>query len=97
MAYEDFKYLPKRTITDKISCDKAFNISKSPKYDGYQRWLGSVVDKFFDKNSSNTNKWTVNNSNVVSELHKPLIKKFKKQKLHSPFMGNMCGADLADM
>ena len=104
MAYEDFKYLPKRTIADKISCDKAFNIAKNPKNDGCQRGLGSMVYKFFDKNSSNTNKGTGINSDVVSEseelaneLHKPLIKKFKKRKLHSPFMGNMCGADLPDM
>ena len=32
--------------------DKAFNIAKSPKYDGYQRGLASMVYKFFDKKSS---------------------------------------------
>ena len=39
MAYEDFKYLPKRTIAHKISRDKAFNIAKNPKNDGCQRGL----------------------------------------------------------
>ena len=29
--------------------DKAFNIAKNPKYDGYQRGLASMVYKCFDK------------------------------------------------
>ena len=37
MAYGDFKDLTKRTVADKILRDKTFNISKNPKYDGYQR------------------------------------------------------------
>ena len=32
--------------------DKAFNIAKNPKYDGYQRGLASMVYKFFDKKSA---------------------------------------------
>ena len=32
--------------------DKAFNIAKNPKYDGYQRGLPSVVSKFFDEETS---------------------------------------------
>ena len=36
MAYEDAKNLPRRTAADKVLCDKAFNIAKNPKYDGYQ-------------------------------------------------------------
>ena len=49
MAYGDFKDLNKRTADDKVLRDKAFNISKNPKYDGYQHGLASVVYKFFDK------------------------------------------------
>ena len=49
MAYGDFKYLKKRTAADKCLRDKAFNIAKNPKYDGYQRGLASMVYKFFDK------------------------------------------------
>ena len=33
----------------KILRDKAFNIAKDPKYDGYQRGLASMVYKCFDK------------------------------------------------
>ena len=51
MAYRDFKDLNRRTFADKVLCDKAFNIAKDPKYDGYQRGLASMVYKFFDKKS----------------------------------------------
>ena len=37
MAYRDFKDLPRRTASDKILRDKACNIVKNLKYDGYQR------------------------------------------------------------
>ena len=50
MAYGDFKNLAKRTASDKALRDKAFNIAKNLKYDGYQRGLAPMVYKFFDKN-----------------------------------------------
>ena len=49
MAYGGFKDLAKRTASDKVLRDKAFNIAKNLKYDGYQRGLASMVYKFFDK------------------------------------------------
>ena len=51
MAYGDFKDLSRRTASDKILSDKAFNVAKNPKCDGYQRGLASMVYKFFDKKS----------------------------------------------
>ena len=48
IAYGDFKNLNRRTFADKILPDKAFNIAKNPKYDGYQGGLASLVYKFFD-------------------------------------------------
>ena len=39
-----------RTSSDKVLGDKAFNIAKNPKYDGYQRGLPSMIYKFFAKN-----------------------------------------------
>ena len=47
MVYGDFKDLTKRTTSDKILHDKAFNIAKNPKCDGYQRDLVSMVFNFF--------------------------------------------------
>ena len=34
MVYEDFKDLKRRTASDKVLRDKAFNIAKNSKYDG---------------------------------------------------------------
>ena len=39
MVLGDFNDLARRTASDKIFDDEAFNIAKSPKYDGYQRGL----------------------------------------------------------
>ena len=36
-AYSDRKDLIKRTVADKILKNKAFDMAKDPKYDGYQR------------------------------------------------------------
>ena len=43
MPQGDFRYLAKRTASDKVLRDKAFNIAKNPKYDGYQRGLASMI------------------------------------------------------
>ena len=37
VSYGDFKDLARRTASDKVLRDKAFNIAKNRKYDGYQR------------------------------------------------------------
>ena len=49
MAYGDFKDLKRRTASDNILKDKAFDIAKNPKYGGYQRGLASMVYKFLGK------------------------------------------------
>ena len=47
MAHGNFKDLAKRTAFNKVLRDKAFDISKNPKYHGYQRCLVSMVYKFY--------------------------------------------------
>ena len=49
-AYGDLKDLTRRTASDKIFCDKALNIAKNSKYDGYQAGLAPMVFKFLVKN-----------------------------------------------
>ena len=39
MAYRDYKDLNRRTAADKVSCDKAFNVAKNSKHDGYERGI----------------------------------------------------------
>ena len=110
-AYTDNKDLLNRTRADKILGDKAYAIASNPQYDGYQRDLASMVYKFFDSKVASPDKKTVGsgttkssslervneNIKLANELHKPIIKKFNKRKVHSSFKDNIWGADLADM
>ena len=75
MAYGDFKDITRRTAFDKILRDKAFNIAKNPKHDGYQRGLAFMVYKFFDKDSG-VNIPLEFNEQLAKELNKPIIRKF---------------------
>ena len=90
MAYGDFKDLKRIKFSDKVLRDKAFNIAKIPKCDGFQRGFTSMVYKFFDKNSASIPDKSVSGSGVannsikqnlqlVKELHKPIIRNFKKK------------------
>ena len=76
MAYGDFKGLKRRTQSDKVLKDKAFEIASNPKYDGYQRGLASMVYKFFDKKSkgSGIKNEIKENQQLAYELHKPIIR-----------------------
>ena len=81
-AYSDNKDLTKRTVADKILKNKAFDIAKDPKYDGYQRGLASMVYKFLDKKSSGSGvKLIPQNEKLANELHKPIIRKFEKKSI----------------
>ena len=97
MAYGKSKDLAKRTQSDKILRDKAFEIASDPKYDGYQRGLASMVYKFFDKTFSVSAVATEPNYELSNELQRQIIRKLKKRKVCSPFIDNIWGVDLADM
>ena len=96
MAYGD---LPKKAASDKILREKAFNIAKNLKYDGYQKGLASMVYKFFDKKTPGGTVKSKNmlNQELAEELHKPIIRKIEEQKVNSSFIDDVWGADLADM
>ena len=87
MAYGKSKHLVKRT----------FKIVNDLKYDGYQRGLASIVYKFFDKKSSANGIANEPNYQLANELHKPIIRKFKKRIAYSSFRDDIWGVDLADM
>ena len=97
-AYSDSKDPTKRTVADKILKNKAFDIAKDPKYDGYQRGLASMAHKFSDKKSEGSGaKLIPQNEQLANELHKPIIKKFEKRRVYSTFKDNIWVVDLADM
>ena len=60
-----------------------------------------MVYKFFNertKGSGINNKGNLHlNSQVAEELHKPIIKNFKRRKVYSSFKDNIWGVGLADM
>ena len=56
-----------------------------------------MVYKCFDKKSSRSGIANKPNYQLADELHKPIIKNFKKRKVYSSFRDNIWGADLADM
>ena len=81
MAY-NFKDLERKTYSDQALEDKALKIASDSKYDRYQRGLASMVYKFSDKKSKGAGiKNNIKeNQKLANELHKPIIRKFKKEK-----------------
>ena len=77
------------TAADKALRDKAFDIAKIPRYDGYQRGLASMVYTFFDKKTASladksaagcaVKNEIMQNKELAEELHKPIIGKFEKR------------------
>ena len=103
MGYRDFKDLARRTASCKVLIDKAFDIAKNLKCNRYQRGLASMAYKFFDKKSASGDDVTTlknqitHNQQLAEELHKPVIRKYKKRRVYSSLKDSIWGADLADM
>ena len=77
MAYGDFKNLARRTAAANVLRDKALNIAKNPKYDGYQRGLTSMVYKLFDKKTTSLANKSAAGSGIKpipQNEHKTIIK-----------------------
>ena len=66
MAWGKYKDLTKRTESDKDLRNQVFKIASNPKYDGYQRWLASMVCNFFDKKS--TDELSNFQMNLINQL-----------------------------
>ena len=101
-AYSDSKELAKRTISDKILKYRTYKIARTRGYDEYQEALASMVYKLFDKKTGlgavETSRAEVSvNEQLAEELHKPVIKKFKRRKVYARFKNNIWAADLAEM
>ena len=97
MAYGKSKDLAKRTQSDKVLRDKAFKIASNPNYDEYQRGLASMLYIFFDKKNSGGAIRPVPNYQLANELHRQIIRTFKRRKLYSSFRDNIWSVDLADI
>ena len=80
MPYGKSKDLAKRTQSDKFLRGKAFKILSDQKYDGYQRGLTSILYNCFDKKFSGIGIANELNYQLSNEIHKTIIKEFKKEK-----------------
>ena len=91
MVYGEFKDLARRTASEDTLPDKAFNITENLKNDGYQKGFASIVYKFFDKKTldGTVKNENISNKELAGELHKSIIRRFEKRKVHSPFLGNI--------
>ena len=58
-----------------------------------------TIYKFFDKSTGSgiANNEINQNLQLAEELHKTIIRNFKKRKVYSGFKDNIWGVDLADM
>ena len=73
-SYSDSKNLA--NISNKILKDGAYENARNRGYDGQQRALASMVDKFFDQKIRS--RISVNEQ-LAAELHKSVIKKLKRR------------------
>ena len=89
MAYGKSKHLAKRAQSDKVLRGKAFKIASGPKYDAYQGGIASMVYKFFDKKSNGSGVDAEPNHQLANELHRQIIRKFKRRKVYSWFRDNL--------
>ena len=92
-------YVWHKTIANKLLGNKAFNIAKNPKYDGYQSRLASVIYNFFERNAlcGTFKNGIISNKELPEELRKTIIKNFEKRKVHLLFMDNIWSIHPADM
>ena len=56
-----------------------------------------MIYKFFDKKSTGSDIKSMSNQQLANELHKPIIRKFRKRKVYFLFEYNIWGVDLTDM
>ena len=79
-----------------------------PRINGYQRGLASMVYTFFDKRTKGSGLESGNrfpksdkklneNEILAEELHKPVIKNFKRRNVCSSFRDHIWDVDLADI
>ena len=93
-AYAKYKDRLNRNKFDVVLKNRALKIAMDPRINGYQRGLASMIYNFFNKKTKGSGS---NNKQLANELHKPIIKNFKRRKVYYSFKDNICGVDLAEM
>ena len=99
MAYGNFKYLTRRTASDKILRDKDLILLKIPNMMDINvellHWLMVFLIKILHVEQLKMKIFLI--TKLPEELRKIITRKFDKRKVHSPFKDNTWVADLVDM
>ena len=95
MAYGDFKDLAKRSASETVLRDKAFNIAKNMScfYGLTMFWLKNPGSGVYQ----NEHPFDLAMKQVPKELHKPIIRIFKRRTVYFSFKCNIWCVHLADM
>ena len=100
-AYNKYKNSVNRKQSDIVVRNKALKIATDPRVNGYQRSLAAMVYKFINERTKglglNFVKNSLNNEMLAKELHKQIIRNFKRRKLYSSFIDNSWDVELADI
>ena len=71
-----------------------YEIARTRNYDRYQKALGSMVCKVFDKKTG----WGINvKKQSAEEIRKTIIKEFKRKNVYARFKDNTWAAGLTEM
>ena len=68
-----------RKQSDIVLKNKALKITVDPKVNEYQRGLVSMAYKVFNERTKGSG---INNLQLAEELHRPIIKNFKRRKVY---------------
>ena len=81
-AYTNHKDSVNGTQSDVVLKNKAYEIAADLKVDGFQRGLAAMVYKFFNERTKGSG---IENKQLAEELHKPIIRNFKRRKVYSSY------------
>ena len=89
MAYRDFKDLNRRTAADKILPEKYLMLLKIQNMVDINVDLLQWFIYFLIRKTSGSGIKNISNNKLAEKLQKPIIAKFNKRKVHSPFIRNI--------
>ena len=92
-AYNKYKNSLNRKKSDVVLKTKALKIATDPKVNGYQRSFAAMVYKFFNEKTKGMgieygNRFPENEI-LAKELHRNIIRNFKRRKVYSSFKDNI--------
>ena len=85
-AYNKYKNSLNRKQSNVVFKNKALKIAIDPKVNEQQRSLAAMVYKFFNERTKVSG---IEIKQLPEELHKPIIRNFKRRKMYSSFKDNI--------